>query len=349
MRLLDLTLHNVGPFADARLDLCTPDDPFPVAILAGTNATGKTILLDAIRGLFGPAYGHLERPIVRKGERFWLEATAFVDGARRTLSAERTLGGFDLYTENGDIGDLPLFVQQGRVRCPGWVVDSWRPAMTTEPGEFRGFIAPDPRSYLFNALAPGRRNPSELLCHFDYARTSAEPRERRAGEALWEAAGAILRAVVPDAELLPVARLQMAPQVARGGLRMPIAALGTGATWAVQNGVTLLGRMLAAHILADTDPESLTRTPGLLLVDDVEAHLGPMQQMRFFGEMARIFPGLQIIATTRSPFVVASAPAGRIFVCRLVEGQAGAVVEDRTGTVAGKSVDALLAPGAMFR
>jgi hypothetical protein len=334
MRLLDLTLHQVGPFGDARLTLCEgPDDPVPVAIVTGDNGTGKTMILDAIRGLFGAGYGNLERPIVRKGERFWLEAVAAFAGVRQPMSAERTLGACDFWTENGEIGDLPLFVQQGRARCPGWVVDYWRPLQAAGASEARGVVTPDARSYLLGALSGARAGGAmtELLCHFDYVRTSAEPRERRAGEAVWEAAREIVRTIVPGAELADVMRRQLVPMVERGGRRVPLSALGSGVVWAVQGAIGLLGRMYAVHVLLDTEPEEIVQTPGLLLVDDAEGLLDPKRQARFLRDMLRIFPGLQIVATTRSPLVAASVPGARVFVCRFEEGKEGAVIEESTG------------------
>jgi DNA repair exonuclease SbcCD ATPase subunit len=87
MRLLDLSLHNIGPFDEAPLEfLSEPDDPVPVTIITGENGTGKTILLDAIRGLFGQQYGQLERAIWRNGTPFRIEATLHVDGSRRALT-----------------------------------------------------------------------------------------------------------------------------------------------------------------------------------------------------------------------------------------------------------------------
>jgi hypothetical protein len=334
MRLLDLILHNIGPFGDARLTLCDgPEDPVPVAIVTGDNGTGKTVILDAIRGLFGAGYGNLERPIVRKGERFWMEATAELGGVRQPMSAERTLGAHDFWTENGEVGDLPLFVQQGRARCPGWVVDFFRPVHAAGASEARGVVMPDARSYLLGALSGARTGGAmtELLCHFDYVRTSTEPRERRAGEAVWEAARAIVRAIVPGAQLADVMRRQLVPMVERAGRRIPLWALGSGAVWAVQGAIGLLGKMYAVHVLLDTEPEDISRTPGLLLVDDAEGLLDPKRQARFLRELLQIFPGLQIVATTRSPLVAASVPGARVFVCRFEEGREGSVIEESTG------------------
>ena len=62
MRLLSLSLQNIGPFDDAHLEfLADPEDRPAVTLLTGENGTGKRILLDAIRGMFGKHYCKLER------------------------------------------------------------------------------------------------------------------------------------------------------------------------------------------------------------------------------------------------------------------------------------------------
>lgn len=53
MRLLNLELKNIGPFKSAELDFIgdgNVEKP-PVTIITGENGTGKTIILDAIRGV----------------------------------------------------------------------------------------------------------------------------------------------------------------------------------------------------------------------------------------------------------------------------------------------------------
>ena len=68
MRLLSLSLENIGPFDRAELRfLDEPSDAVPVAFITGENGTGKSIVVDAIRGLFGPSYAKLERDITRDG------------------------------------------------------------------------------------------------------------------------------------------------------------------------------------------------------------------------------------------------------------------------------------------
>ena len=52
--------------------------------------------------------------------------------------------------------------------------------------------------------------------------------------------------------------------------------------------------------------------PAILLIDEIENHLHPTWQRRVIPALRRHFPGLQIFATTHSPFVVAGLKRGQV-------------------------------------
>ena len=52
--------------------------------------------------------------------------------------------------------------------------------------------------------------------------------------------------------------------------------------------------------------------PAILLIDEIENHLHPTWQRRVIPALLAHFPGLQIFATTHSPFVVAGLKAGQV-------------------------------------
>ena len=57
------------------------------------------------------------------------------------------------------------------------------------------------------------------------------------------------------------------------------------------------------------DGESI---PGILCIDEIENHLHPTWQRRVIPALRKHFPGLQIFATTHSPFVVAGLKRGQV-------------------------------------
>ena len=56
--------------------------------------------------------------------------------------------------------------------------------------------------------------------------------------------------------------------------------------------------------------------PAILLIDEIENHLHPTWQRRVIPALLEHFPGLQIFATTHSPFVVAGLKAGQVHILK---------------------------------
>ena len=56
--------------------------------------------------------------------------------------------------------------------------------------------------------------------------------------------------------------------------------------------------------------------PAILLIDEIENHLHPTWQRRIIPALLEHFPGLQIVATTHSPFVVAGLKAGQVHILK---------------------------------
>ncbi len=61
---------------------------------------------------------------------------------------------------------------------------------------------------------------------------------------------------------------------------------------------------LNPHLKAET----LTQTPGIVLIDEIDLHLHPSWQQRILPILQEIFPKIQFIVSTHSPQVVSSVP-----------------------------------------
>lgn len=349
MRLLELSVENIGPFDEARLEfLSGPDDPVPVAIITGENGTGKTILLDAIRGLFGPQYGSLERAIWREGTPFRAEAVFIVDGSHRRSHSQSGSShgkdGFALVVSDRDLAELPNRVSHHNLLAPNWIVDYWRCALPADPYTITHLAQQNPSSFLSGSLKGIQRNAAvtELVCAFDYLRGSHDPKDRRDGEILYETIRVIVQKSVLDGELSHVDRRTFMPMVRQSGQVVPLSNLSSGNAYLVQHLISLLGKMHAVHVLRETDASELCKTPGLLLIDEAENRLHPRWQKRFLSDVLSIFPNLQIIATTHSPFIVGAVPGARVFVCRYERDRKTCVVADETDLYANKPVEEIL-------
>jgi hypothetical protein len=61
------------------------------------------------------------------------------------------------------------------------------------------------------------------------------------------------------------------------------------------------------------------KRPGILLLDEVDAHLHPLWQRRLLPAMREALPDVQIIVTSHSPFVISSCPGSRVHVFEVDE------------------------------
>ena len=85
----------------------------------------------------------------------------------------------------------------------------------------------------------------------------------------------------------------------------------------------------------------LGKKPAILLIDEIENHLHPTWQRRVIPALLEHFPGLQIFATTHSPFVVAGLKAGQV---HLLKRDENGVVTATTNTedIIGWTADEIL-------
>ncbi|MGA2736528.1 MAG: AAA family ATPase [Bryobacteraceae bacterium] len=59
------------------------------------------------------------------------------------------------------------------------------------------------------------------------------------------------------------------------------------------------------------------KRPGVLLLDEVDAHLHPLWQRKLLPAMREALPDVQILVTSHSPFVISSCPNSRVHVLEL--------------------------------
>lgn len=77
-------------------------------------------------------------------------------------------------------------------------------------------------------------------------------------------------------------------------------------------------------------PEVLQKTPGVVLIDELDVHLHPSWQRRVVSDLTSIFPSIQFVATTHSPQIIGEVPLRQI---RIIQ-ETGAKIPS-----AGKGVD----------
>jgi flagellar biosynthesis GTPase FlhF len=70
------------------------------------------------------------------------------------------------------------------------------------------------------------------------------------------------------------------------------------------------------------------RTPGIVLIDEIDQHMHPGWQVRIIPALCKAFPLVQFIVTTHSPVVVAACLPEQVRILREVEGQPGHLVAE---------------------
>ena len=92
------------------------------------------------------------------------------------------------------------------------------------------------------------------------------------------------------------------------GESLPASKLSSGV-----QGTLLWVQALALQMAADYEhADNWQNEPAILLIDEIENHLHPTWQRRVIRALLEHFPGLQIFATTHSPYVVAGLKAGQV-------------------------------------
>jgi predicted ATP-binding protein involved in virulence len=61
-----------------------------------------------------------------------------------------------------------------------------------------------------------------------------------------------------------------------------------------------------------TLPQVLQKTPGLVLIDELDVHLHPKWQRRVVNDLKTTFPAIQFVCTSHSPFIIQSISQGEL-------------------------------------
>jgi len=345
MRVKSLSLENIGPFIQADMEFFTDADATPpVVLITGENGTGKSIIVDAIRGMFGYLYGTIERDIRRKERSGQASIEVTLEAAQESLHLKATefLSDYRITPKPKAIASIPLGVQKTGA-CPNWVVDFWPSTLASGSYKIDTFTNPKHILFLNDSLqgTKAKSDITQLICHFDYMRDSRDTQEQATGKRLYEITEEIIASsLLEGGRLSHVARTTYDPIIIQNGQPVSLANLSGGNSYLIQNLVSLLGKMYAVHVLRETPLDELCQTPGLLLIDEAENQLHPKWQKRLMRTILDIFPNLQIIATTHSPFIIASVPNARLFVCQAKQDHC--IVVDETAEYSNKPVDEIL-------
>ena len=90
--------------------------------------------------------------------------------------------------------------------------------------------------------------------------------------------------------------------------KMPLNVLSQG----TQGLLLWLARFIIGYSRYYEFPESFENKPGVLIIDEIDAHLHPSWQRRILPELTAEFPALQIFCSTHSPLMIAGLKRGQV-------------------------------------
>ncbi|MDO4228846.1 MAG: AAA family ATPase [Capnocytophaga sp.] len=345
MKLHKLYLKNIGPFLEGEIEFDQ------VTILTGENGTGKTVVLDAIRKmLLSPNGNHTTkiRNIVRKNENFRIELSLFVNEEDISIYAEEFLSQYDTKPFNIQKNGIPFyeisnkFVGTHNSKGNFWITNFW-----TSQNDHSDFYTSSldfikPENYLIDSLDGIQKNVEtiETVTFLDYYKSSEGPKEKKEGEYIFEILKKIFKISLYEGEFLYVDRSRLMPIVIQNGAEVSLDKLSSGNLYLVQRLIGLLRQMYSVYKLNDLPLEEMCNTPGLLLIDEAENHLHPKWQKTFVKSILELFPNLQIVVATHSPFIVGSVENAKIYVCKPKADHS--VIVDETANYSNKPIEEIL-------
>jgi len=346
MRISSLKLKNIGPFLDEEINFIDENNDkihSPITIITGENGTGKTVILDAIRALFLGQSSNIERNIARNPNDFNLSLNYFSN--TNNQSGIIYANKFDNYSRllvSGDFSHNCFLQNQKPDASWNWVINYWTSKLSTDRFEVTKIVVPVLENLYYNSLSGIHQNVElvQLICFFDYLKTSENKKESEVGEKLFEIFKKIVKLSLIDGEFKYVARTRLEPIVLQTGQEISLDKLSSGNLYLIQRMVALLGKMYSVHVINNYPIDELCKTSGILLIDEAENHLHPKWQKTFLKSIQEIFPNLQIIVTTHSPFIVSSIENAKIFVCQSFGDHAK--ISDQTDIYSNKPIEEIL-------
>lgn len=167
------------------------------------------------------------------------------------------------------------------------------------------------------------------------------PAEREAGNAIFSKIREIVSLCVDNGEFKYVRRTDLTPIVEQNGVELSLDKLSSGNLFLVEQLLLLLLKMYSVSVVAGLSASEAFNLPGVVLIDEIETHLHPVWQKRIVGIIRNLFPRLQLIITTHSPFVVASVDGARIYTAKPASGYS--TLADETEKYGHMPVDEILA------
>ncbi|MCX2481050.1 AAA family ATPase [Pedobacter sp. MC2016-15] len=350
MQINSLDLHNIGPFKNESICFIKDDNDRnypPVTIITGDNGSGKSIILDSIRALITGGYssGMIERAIVSDPKDFKASMNVTLEDLQQiTIESTKLNENGKLFELTSQDFGLARHVSYGITLKPTWFIDYWTSKLSTDSFEQKNIRPIDPKLLFAGALSGKHSNleVSESITFFDYLKGSDDSEEQKMGTEIYDAIKTIIKMSVANGNFHNVSRSTLQPIIKVNGKLLTLDKLSSGNVYILQRLISLLTKAYSVMELNKDSNlfKSVFDVPGILLIDEAENHLHPKWQKVLLKNILEVFPKLQIIVTTHSPFIISSVTNANIYVCKVHENESSIV--DETDLYSNMPIDEIL-------
>jgi len=346
MRIVNLKLKNIGPFKDAELEFISDENEMenpPVICITGENGTGKSIIIDSIRALFNGSFeGGIERDITAAND-FEVAAEIFINNEKLNVKTNKKLEKDSnlLYTNHLNFNEL--FTGDSRsTLSKNFIFDYWSSKLSNDTFKIQNITSLEVEKYLSNTISGIHKNVelAKIISFFDYLRESKNDGEKKLGESLYNILENIINLSISNGSLSHVSRINLQPIIKVGQNEISLDKLSSGSLYLMQRFTSLLSQVYSICTINDLPIDRYKEIKGLLLIDEAENHLHPKWQKVFLQNIQKLFPKLQIIVSTHSPFIVSSVDTSRVYVCKSKIDYS--VIEEETDFYINKPVEEIL-------
>ena len=337
MPIRDLHVTNIGPFDDMRFEF---DEH--INVFVGPNSSGKSTTLMTLANI-------VTYPFTLPGRLCKTAPAAFTvhivgrDGQPQELTGVLPLDQEALayhsrwatiLTTLGYTAFVPALRQNSGFRSSGSRAESQWPGMSQLPEELllRKSLLPTDAA-LIRAEAVLER----MVEFADRAVRRNDPAMRRLLTQIASIASEILDGFPVEFWRIAEDRAGVFPQFRTldGDIAFDVFSQGT------QSILQWLAYVLISYATYYGYPSNLAEQPGIMIIDEIDAHLHPTAQQRIIPILRRHFPKMQIFCSTHSPLMLVDLQPGQIQL--LQRDSHGTVTVSRHATAsAGQSTDAVL-------
>jgi hypothetical protein len=349
-------------------------------VLLGVNGTGKSTLLQAMAlSALGPTFGYdllpseLRKGWVRRGSSFGTFSSQLVTSThdvvlsrprKRPFEARIHVTGASPATIDGvEVRQPQLFVPP-RLRAsldagpysgaPGWFSAGY--------GPFRRLGNDGNEDGQRSARVGGPAGQHVSLFRESAALTSCEPwltrlhntandpalkaEERQAAQVHLEVVRKLVDSLLPFGLRVGTISSREVTFANAAGLEVEFWQLSDGFRSFLAMAIDLLRQILVADEwgrVGGSEEGAQVDTEGVVFIDEADAHLHPEWQRELGRRMCRVFPNIQFIVSTHSPFIAQSAMPGGLFVLE-AQGDEVVVNQPEMSVEGWRADDILLSP-----